>query len=431
MSLLLIHYIRNFGYTTKDGASSWQRKGPTALRKRCGDYPICYFNALSHDQEISGVQVASVSLRLPIYCAVNYSLSGINLWALRRYVRQFQPDNVERSRSSGLRAAVHCAYETAPLSIFDNHKWRDPHLAPVGLFIYMLVGTKDIHHAIADDVDLVSLPANISLLSPSIQYNALRWTHNAFIGAEVHIFGNFALQVPGSAILIHKCEADAFYLSSKTFSKKYLEVQERPLEMIMDQLRIISLSKIELTWASFRHQRIPSGDSEVAQLLWFPEDISSRPAVGLVPGSRKLTLGPKGTFVWVAPLCGNTAATLDHKDDLQVGIATIVKNPARLTYSIIVSITIAQRPVRLWQTTAFARRIRLLEVILVSRLVQPLAAELHTKVMGYRPSALSFQQPLALPSICLWEVHFSILQGDLPREQPGISFSSYDPGERY
>jgi hypothetical protein len=120
------------------------------------------------------VQVASVSLRLPIYCAVNYSLSGINLWALRRYVRQFQPDNVERSRSSGLRAAVHCAYETAPLSIFDNHKWRDPHLAPVGLFIYMLVGTKDIHHAIADDVDLVSLPANISLLSPSIQYNALR-----------------------------------------------------------------------------------------------------------------------------------------------------------------------------------------------------------------------------------------------------------------
>lgn len=65
--------------------------------------------------------------------------------------------------------------------------------------------------------------------------------------------------------------------------------------------------------------------------------------------------------MWVAPLCGNTAATLDHKDDLQVGIATIVKNPARLTYSIIVSITIAQRPVRLWQTTAFARRIRLLE----------------------------------------------------------------------
>lgn len=67
------------------------------------------------------------------------------------------------------------------------------------------------------------------------------------------------------------------------------------IEQTSNNPQIISLSKVELTWASYRHQRIPGGNSELAQLLWFPEDISSRPAIGLVPGSWKLTLGSSET----------------------------------------------------------------------------------------------------------------------------------------
>ena len=50
-----------------------------------------------------------------------------------------------------------CTYETgdtAPVSTFDNYKWRGPHLVPLALFEYrMLVKTKDIRYAIADDMD--------------------------------------------------------------------------------------------------------------------------------------------------------------------------------------------------------------------------------------------------------------------------------------
>lgn len=116
------------------------------------------FNALCHDREISGVQVASVLLQLPTYYTINYNFTRIDLWWLRRYIRALiQPDNLQSSASSDPMAEEPCAYETgdtAPVSIFDNYKWRGPHLTPLALFEYcMLVKTKHVRDAVADDLD--------------------------------------------------------------------------------------------------------------------------------------------------------------------------------------------------------------------------------------------------------------------------------------
>ena len=104
------------------------------------------------------MQVASVLLQLPTYYTVNYNFIRINLWWLRRYIRAIiQPDNLESSHPSDPIAEEPCTYETgdtAPVSIFDNYKWRGPHLAPLALFEYcMLVKTKNTRDAIADDMD--------------------------------------------------------------------------------------------------------------------------------------------------------------------------------------------------------------------------------------------------------------------------------------
>lgn len=177
-SLSLIYYITN--YATKDDVSPWQMVAKAALLKQSiekakvaepptaidlrlrekgvKNFALRCFNALSHDREISGVQVASVLLQLPTYYTINYNFIRINLWWLRRYIRTIiQPDGLQSSHSSDPMAEEPCAYETgdtAPVSIFDNYKWRGPHLAPLALFEYcMLVKTKDVRDAIADDVD--------------------------------------------------------------------------------------------------------------------------------------------------------------------------------------------------------------------------------------------------------------------------------------
>jgi hypothetical protein len=177
-SLSLIYYITN--YATKDDVSPWQIIAKAALLKQSiekakvaepptatdlrlrekgvNNFALRCFNALSHDREISGVQVASVLLQLPTYYTINYNFVRINLWWLRRYIRAIiQPDNPESSHPSDPVAEEPCTYETgdtAPVSIFDNYKWRGPNLAPLALFEYcMLVKTKNIRDAIADDMD--------------------------------------------------------------------------------------------------------------------------------------------------------------------------------------------------------------------------------------------------------------------------------------
>ncbi|KAL6405631.1 hypothetical protein AUP68_11392, partial [Ilyonectria robusta] len=177
-SLSLIYYITN--YATKDDVSPWQMVAKAALLKQSierakvaepptatdvrlrekgmDNFALRCFNTLSHDREISGVQVASTLLRLPTYYTINYNFVRVNLWWLRRYVRAIvQPGSPAGANSSGPMGEEPCAYEagdTAPVSIFDNYKWRGPHLAPLALFEYcMLVRTMYIREAIAEDVE--------------------------------------------------------------------------------------------------------------------------------------------------------------------------------------------------------------------------------------------------------------------------------------
>ena len=177
-SLSLIYYLTN--YATKDDVSPWQMLAKAALlrqrideavaadppsatdrrlhEKGMDNFAVRCFNTLSHDREISGVQVASTLLQLPTYYKINYTFVRINLWWLRRYVRAIiRPGSLEDSSSSDPMGEEPCTYEagdTAPISIFDNYKWRGPHLAPLSLFEYgMLVKTKNIRDSTADDVE--------------------------------------------------------------------------------------------------------------------------------------------------------------------------------------------------------------------------------------------------------------------------------------
>ena len=56
-------------------------------KKDMDQFALRCFNTLSHDREISGVQIANSLLQLPTYYTTNYNFVRVNLWWLRRYVR--------------------------------------------------------------------------------------------------------------------------------------------------------------------------------------------------------------------------------------------------------------------------------------------------------------------------------------------------------
>lgn len=177
-SLSLIYYITN--YATKDDVSPWQMVAKAALLKErieraeaaelptrtdlrlrergLDNFALRCFNTLSHDREISGVQVASALLNLPTYYTISQNFNRINLWWLRRYMRDLiEPVPIDASEPSDAIAEEPCTYgagTTAPVSIFDNYRWRGQQLACLTLFEYcMLVRTTNIRDAIADDVN--------------------------------------------------------------------------------------------------------------------------------------------------------------------------------------------------------------------------------------------------------------------------------------
>ncbi|KAF4210355.1 hypothetical protein CNMCM5878_004518 [Aspergillus fumigatiaffinis] len=177
-SLSLIYYITN--YATKDDVSPWQMVAKAALLKErieraktaelptrtdlrlrekgFDNFALRCFNTLSHDREISGVQVASTLLNLPTHYTISHNFIRINLWWLRRYIRDLiEPVSIDVDGSSDPIAEEPCTYEagaTAPVSIFDNYKLRGQQLGSLALFEYcMLVRTTNVRDAIADDVD--------------------------------------------------------------------------------------------------------------------------------------------------------------------------------------------------------------------------------------------------------------------------------------
>ena len=150
-TLSLVYYITN--YATKDDISPAQILLKAALLKRSiegakaaldpneadlrirnkdmDQFALRSFNTLSHDQEISPVQIASSLLQNPNHYTNNYNFVQINLWWLRQYVRSLvdliapltedSPDTI---------GDEHCTYQTedeVPTSRFDNYKYRGPH----------------------------------------------------------------------------------------------------------------------------------------------------------------------------------------------------------------------------------------------------------------------------------------------------------------
>jgi hypothetical protein len=177
-ALCLIYYVTN--YATKDDVSPYQMLLKAALlkqsiekakatltpdandlrirKKDMDQFALRCFNTLSHDREISGVQIASSLLQLPTYYTGNYNFVQVNLWWLRQYVHAAM--NLAASPSddsTDLMGEEQCAYQPggkAPVSRFDNYKWRGSHLAYLPFFEYcMLVQAKNVRDAIAADVE--------------------------------------------------------------------------------------------------------------------------------------------------------------------------------------------------------------------------------------------------------------------------------------
>jgi hypothetical protein len=135
-ALCLIYYITN--YTTKDDVSPYQMLVKAALlkqsiekakatltpdandlrirKKDMDQFALRCFNTLSHDREISGVQIASSLLQLPTYYTGNYNF-------VQQYVRVvIDPAQSSADDSTNLMGEEQCAYqpgEKAPVSRFE------------------------------------------------------------------------------------------------------------------------------------------------------------------------------------------------------------------------------------------------------------------------------------------------------------------------
>ena len=177
-SLSLVYYITN--YATKDNISPQQILLKAALLKRAienakttitpdardlqiqkkdmDQFALRCFNSLSHDREISGVQIASSLLQLPTYYTTNYNFVQINLQQLQQYLHTIiQPIDLATGNCSNPIQDKQCPYkirDNVLVSRFNNYKQRSLLLAYLSFFEYcMLVQTKNIHNAIASDVE--------------------------------------------------------------------------------------------------------------------------------------------------------------------------------------------------------------------------------------------------------------------------------------
>ena len=104
------------------------------------------------------MQIASSLLQLPTYYTGNYNFVQVNLWWLRQYVRAvMDPAQSPADDSTEQMGDEQCAYQPgdkAPVSRFDNYKWRGPYLAHLPFFEYcMLVQTKSVRDAITADLE--------------------------------------------------------------------------------------------------------------------------------------------------------------------------------------------------------------------------------------------------------------------------------------
>lgn len=176
-TLALLYYITN--YATKDEASTYQmvtsaailrraledaEQAPdpnhnerAALNKGMSKFCLRVFNRMSHDREISGVQVASSLLQLPTYYTPDTEVMRINLYYLRRrfpsIVRGFtdnygvDEEQVSIATSSNVSSSVSA-------SIFDDYRWRGPDLNHLCLYEYVkMVRKRPAKYRTSTDID--------------------------------------------------------------------------------------------------------------------------------------------------------------------------------------------------------------------------------------------------------------------------------------
>jgi Helitron helicase-like domain at N-terminus len=157
-ALALLYYITN--YATKDEASTYQmvitavmmRKtleqgerssNPSneeriAMEKGMRNFSLRVFNRMSHDKEVSGVQVASSLLKLPNYYTPHSKLRRVNLYYLRhRLETLIQCSNNEDYRNEE-RVTVN-TNKNVHVNILDDYKWRGSDLNQLCLYEYVKI----------------------------------------------------------------------------------------------------------------------------------------------------------------------------------------------------------------------------------------------------------------------------------------------------
>jgi hypothetical protein len=157
-ALALLYYITN--YATKDEASTYQmvmtaaiiRKTleqaeqastPTdeerkALEKGMVNFSLRVFNRMSHDREVSGVQVASSLLQLPAYYTPHTELHRINLYYLRRrlqaIIRRSDDDDGRNEEQVVIKSS-----RNVHVNVFDDYRWRGSDLKDLCLYEYVKI----------------------------------------------------------------------------------------------------------------------------------------------------------------------------------------------------------------------------------------------------------------------------------------------------
>src|SRR6202161_3910549 len=104
-----------------------------SLEKGMQKFALRVFNRMSHDKEVSGVQVASSLLQLPGRYTPQTELHRINLYYLRRRllpIIQHSDDDEERNEEH----VTIRERENFPTSTFDDYRWRGSALKELCLY---------------------------------------------------------------------------------------------------------------------------------------------------------------------------------------------------------------------------------------------------------------------------------------------------------
>ena len=96
--------------------------------KDMDQFALRCFNTLSHDREISGVQIANSLLQLPDHYTGNDNFVQVNLWWLRHHVHTtIKPTAPPVNDSSNPLDDEQCVYQAGdkvPSSRMDNYRYR-------------------------------------------------------------------------------------------------------------------------------------------------------------------------------------------------------------------------------------------------------------------------------------------------------------------